>query len=71
VVRISHQALVLEHLAIVATVAMAGQSDTGARIIQADAAPGNWLTIGFNYAETRFSPLAQIDTANAASGRPA
>lgn len=36
----------------------------GARIIEADATPGEWLTHGRTYAEERFSPLEQIDDTN-------
>jgi quinohemoprotein ethanol dehydrogenase len=32
-----------------------------ARIIAADEEPGNWLSFGRNYGETRFSPLTQIN----------
>jgi quinohemoprotein ethanol dehydrogenase len=32
-----------------------------ARIIAADDEPGNWLSFGRNYGETRFSPLTQIN----------
>jgi PQQ-dependent dehydrogenase (methanol/ethanol family) len=31
------------------------------RLVNAAAEPGNWMTYGGTYAETRFSPLAQID----------
>lgn len=48
-------------LATFATAAIAGQSN---QITQAETTPQNWLTTGFNYAETRFSPLNQITTAN-------
>jgi len=45
-----------------------GKSDsantTGERIINADKEPGNWLSTGRNYQETRFSPLEQINQAN-------
>lgn len=36
------------------------------RIINADKEPQNWLSTGRNYAETRFSPLQSITTANVA-----
>ncbi|MEZ5735587.1 MAG: PQQ-dependent dehydrogenase, methanol/ethanol family [Novosphingobium sp.] len=36
----------------------------GARIVNADAEPENWLTTGRNYYETRFSPLDQINLDN-------
>lgn len=36
----------------------------GARIVNADAEPGNWLSHGRNYQETRNSPLDQINTDN-------
>lgn len=36
----------------------------GERIIKADSEPGNWLAHGRNYAETRFSPLSQINQEN-------
>ncbi len=37
----------------------------GARIANADAEPGNWLTYGRTYSEQRFSPLAEINDKNA------
>jgi quinohemoprotein ethanol dehydrogenase len=37
----------------------------GARIANADAEPGNWLSYGRTYSEQRFSPLARIDDKNA------
>ncbi len=37
-----------------------GQIDT-ARIVNADAAPGDWLAYGRDYREQRFSPLTQIN----------
>jgi alcohol dehydrogenase (cytochrome c)/quinohemoprotein ethanol dehydrogenase len=37
----------------------------GARIINADSEPGNWLTHGRTYSEQRFSPLTQINDSNA------
>ncbi len=36
----------------------------GARIIQANAEPHNWLAHGRDYSEQRFSPLAQINSSN-------
>lgn len=36
----------------------------GARIINADKQPGNWLSHGRTYSEQRFSPLKQIDASN-------
>jgi glucose dehydrogenase len=39
-------------------------ADTGARITAADAEPGNWLSHGRNYQETRHSPLTQLTRAN-------
>src|SRR5579885_821074 len=39
----------------------------GARIAAADSDPGEWLTHGRTYSEQRFSPLAQINTANVKS----
>jgi quinohemoprotein ethanol dehydrogenase len=39
---------------------------TGARIVAAASDPNQWLTTGRGYDEQRFSPLAQINTANAA-----
>ena len=36
----------------------------GQRISNADSEPGNWLTHGRTYSETRFSPLRQIDDRN-------
>ena len=38
----------------------------GARIIAADAEPGNWLSHGRGYDEQRFSPLKQVNHENAA-----
>jgi PQQ-dependent dehydrogenase (methanol/ethanol family) len=35
-----------------------------ARLLAADAEPGQWLTHGRTYDEQRFSPLSQIDTSN-------
>ena len=32
-----------------------------ARIVDADKEPQNWLSVGRNYAEDRFSPLASIN----------
>jgi quinohemoprotein ethanol dehydrogenase len=37
----------------------------GARIANADAEPGNWLTYGRTYSEQRFSPLTRINDKNA------
>ncbi|HEY2144593.1 MAG TPA: PQQ-dependent dehydrogenase, methanol/ethanol family [Steroidobacteraceae bacterium] len=37
----------------------------GARITNADAEPGNWLTYGRTYSEQRYSPLAGINDKNA------
>ena len=36
----------------------------GQRILHADSEPGNWLTHGRTYTETRFSPLKQINDRN-------
>jgi len=36
----------------------------GARIMDADKDPGNWVTYGRTYSEQRFSPLKQINDAN-------
>ena len=38
----------------------------GARIIAADQEPGNWLSHGRSYDEQRYSPLTQVNDANAA-----
>jgi quinohemoprotein ethanol dehydrogenase len=38
----------------------------GARITNADAEPGNWLSYGRTYSEQRYSPLARINDKNAA-----
>src|ERR1700722_11050438 len=46
---------------------VAGEKDSGARIIAADAEPQNWLSTGRNYQETRYSPLEQIKTSNIAN----
>ncbi|OCC23386.1 alcohol dehydrogenase [Croceicoccus estronivorus] len=40
------------------------QSSYEARIINADAEPGSWLSHGRDYAEQRFSPLDQVDVSN-------
>jgi PQQ-dependent dehydrogenase (methanol/ethanol family) len=45
--------------------AQAGAPVDGARIANADAEPGNWLTYGRTYSEQRFSPLTKINAANA------
>src|SRR5271165_5773177 len=37
----------------------------GARIANADAEPGNWLSYGRTYSEQRYSPLARINATNA------
>ena len=37
----------------------------GARIVNADQDPGNWLTYGRTYSEQRFSPLKEINDGNA------
>jgi quinohemoprotein ethanol dehydrogenase len=42
-----------------------GKAVDGARITNADAEPGNWLTYGRTYSEQRFSPLARINDKNA------
>lgn len=42
----------------------ATQSVNGARIINADTEPQNWLSHGRTYDEARFSPLKQINTDN-------
>jgi quinohemoprotein ethanol dehydrogenase len=36
----------------------------GARILSADAEPGNWMTAGRTYSEQNYSPLDQIDADN-------
>jgi quinohemoprotein ethanol dehydrogenase len=48
-----------------ASPAASGSID-GARIIEADATPGEWLSHGRTYGEQRFSPLAKIDQDNVA-----
>ena len=40
------------------------ESIDDARLREADAEPGNWLTYGGTYAEQRYSPLAKIDEYN-------
>ncbi|HEY2677043.1 MAG TPA: PQQ-dependent dehydrogenase, methanol/ethanol family [Steroidobacteraceae bacterium] len=45
--------------------AQASPAVDGARIANADAEPGNWLTYGRTYSEQRFSPLTKINAANA------
>jgi alcohol dehydrogenase (cytochrome c)/quinohemoprotein ethanol dehydrogenase len=56
-------ALAAQHVAAL----VRGQGGVNAsRIIAANAEPGAWLTTGRTYDEQRFSPLAQINTANAA-----
>ena len=42
-------------------IAAATKSIDGARIINADSEPGNWLAHGRNYAEDRYSPLTDIN----------
>jgi quinohemoprotein ethanol dehydrogenase len=44
-----------------------GKPVNGARIIHADAEPGNWLSYGRTYSEQRYSPLARINDKNARS----
>src|ERR1051325_9553245 len=41
-----------------------GASVDGAKIANADADPGEWLSHGRTYSEQRFSPLAKINTSN-------
>jgi quinohemoprotein ethanol dehydrogenase len=41
-----------------------GANVDGAKIANADADPGEWLTNGRTYSEQRYSPLKQIDKAN-------
>ena len=36
----------------------------GARIVNADREPGNWMTHGRTYSEQRFSPLKQVNDSN-------
>src|SRR5271155_995474 len=45
--------------------ALSGAPVNGARIANADAEPGNWLTYGRTYSEQRYSPLAKINDKNA------
>jgi quinohemoprotein ethanol dehydrogenase len=45
--------------------AWASQPIDGTRIANADAEPGNWLSYGRTYSEQRYSPLSQINDANA------
>src|SRR3979490_2800536 len=42
-----------------------GRPVDGARIANADAEPGNWLSYGRTYSEQRYSPLAHINDKNA------
>jgi quinohemoprotein ethanol dehydrogenase len=42
-----------------------GRPVNGARIANADAEPGNWLSYGRTYSEQRFSPLNRINDKNA------
>lgn len=42
-----------------------GKPVDGARIANADAEPGNWLSYGRTYSEQRFSPLTRINDKNA------
>ena len=51
------------HAAAQSTAASAAHVN-GQRILDADSEPGNWLTHGRTYAETRFSPLKQINDRN-------
>ena len=41
-----------------------GAAVNAQRIIDTDQAPGDWLTVGRDYGEQRFSPLTQINTEN-------
>ncbi len=51
--------------AIKGTVTAHGVADVDeARIIDADREPQNWLSVGRNYAEDRFSPLTSINEQN-------
>ena len=51
--------------------AAAGAADVnGARIIDADKEPRNWLSHGRTYSEQRFSPLKQINTEQRRAARP-
>jgi quinohemoprotein ethanol dehydrogenase len=43
---------------------VASRAIDGSRIIDADAAPGEWLSHGRTYSEQRFSPLRQINETN-------
>src|SRR6202790_74914 len=44
-----------------------GKPVDGARIVHADAEPGNWLSYGRTYSEQRYSPLARINDKNVRS----
>lgn len=44
--------------------AQPGATVDGAKIVNADADPGEWLTAGRTYSEQRFSPLDKINTTN-------
>ena len=57
----------LPMLAAVAQSAAPGAGVDGAKITNADADPGEWLTHGRTYSEQRFSPLDKINTANVKS----
>ncbi|MEI9964747.1 MAG: PQQ-binding-like beta-propeller repeat protein [Caulobacteraceae bacterium] len=49
-----------------AATTVSGPADVdGTRILNADNEPGAWMTYGRTYSEQRFSPLNQINTANA------
>jgi quinohemoprotein ethanol dehydrogenase len=53
-------------IAIAGTALVAQQRVDDAALKQAGKARGEWLTYGLDYAETRYSPLKQIDTGNVA-----
>jgi quinohemoprotein ethanol dehydrogenase len=59
-------ALLLAAVPVLAPAAQDGhRAVTGARIANADAEPGNWLSYGRTYSEQRFSPLSSINAKNA------
>src|SRR5450755_270444 len=56
-----------QHATPAAATAVPGASVDGARITNADADPGEWLSHGRTYSEQRFSPLGKINTTNVKS----
>jgi PQQ-dependent dehydrogenase (methanol/ethanol family) len=64
-------AVLLSAAALAATVARGPGAMDQARLTNAAAEPGNWMTYGGTYAETRFSPLDQINAQTIQRLKPA